>query len=108
MVIVHVHAHVKLEYVEAFKQLILENARESIKEPGVLRFDIVQQESDPTRFVLVEIYRTEEDPARHKATSHYARFKDAAEVMMAEPRQGIRFVGLFPDTPGWETHGYTV
>src|SRR5262245_49893879 len=75
MLIVHVHVQVKPESVEAFQAASLENARHSIQEPGVARFDVVQQADDPTRFVLVEVYRTDDAPARHKETAHYARWR---------------------------------
>ena len=77
MLIVHVHVHVKPDAVDAFIAATLENARQSAREPGVVRFDVIQQEDDPTRFVLVEIYRTPDDPGRHKATAHYAAWRDA-------------------------------
>jgi autoinducer 2-degrading protein len=96
MYIVHVHIHVKPEFIEAFKAVSLENARNSIHEPGVVRFDILQQPDDPSRFVLVEIYRTSEDPAKHKSTPHYNSWREAAEPMMVEPRTRIIFVNLFP------------
>lgn len=76
MLIVHVHVHVKSESVEAFKQATVENARESVKEPGIARFDVVQQADDPTRFVFVEAYRTADAPAKHKETPHYAKWRD--------------------------------
>src|SRR5690606_6844431 len=77
MLIVHVYVHVRPEAVEAFRAATLENARNSVREPGVVRFDVLQQEDDPTRFLLLEIYRTPEDPARHKETAHYAAWRDA-------------------------------
>ena len=102
MVIVHVFVHVKPDSVEAFEAATLENARNSVREPGVVRFDVVQQEDDPTRFLLVEIYRTADDPARHKATAHYALWRDAVEPMMAEPRRSVRYRELFPEPAAWE------
>lgn len=102
MIVVHVHAHVRPEYVEAFRQATLENARESVLEPGIARFDVLQQEDDPTRFILVEVYRTPEDPARHKETTHYRKWREAVEPMMAEPRYSIRYANIYPDDPGWE------
>jgi (4S)-4-hydroxy-5-phosphonooxypentane-2,3-dione isomerase len=102
MLIVHVHVHVKPESVEPFRAATLENARNSVEEPGVVRFDVIQQEDDPTRFVLVEIYRTPDDPGRHKATAHYAAWRDAVESMMAEPRRSVKFRALFPAAEGWE------
>ena len=83
MLIIHVHVHVKPECVEAFKQVSLENARQSVKEPGIARFDVVQQADDPTRFVLVEVYRNADAPAKHKETAHYAKWRDTVAPMMA-------------------------
>lgn len=101
MFIVHVHAHVKPEFVEAFKQATLENARQSVREPGVARFDVIQQQDDPTRFILVEVYRTPEDAAKHKETAHYPIWRDTVAEMMAEPRTSIKYTNIFPDDAGW-------
>ena len=95
MLIVHVHVHVKAECLEAFKQITLENARASVKEPGIARFDVVQQADDPTRFVLVEVYRTAEAPAKHKETAHYAKWRDTVAPMMAEPRSRAEYREVF-------------
>jgi len=102
MLIVHVHVHVKPESIDAFKAAVLENARNSVQEPGVVRFDVIQQEDEPTRFVLLEIYRTAEDPPRHKETAHYLAWRDAVEPMLAEPRRGVKYRAVFPDSGGWE------
>ena len=101
MLIVHVHVQVKPECVEAFKAASLDNARHSVQEPGIARFDVVQQVDDPTRFVLVEVYRTDDAPAKHKETAHYAKWRDAVADMMAVPRQSTKFRNLFPDNTGW-------
>src|SRR5215831_9919018 len=101
MLIVHVHVHVKPECVEDFKRISLANARESIQEPGIARFDIVQQQDDPTRFVLVEAYRTAAAPAAHKETKHYQLWRDDVAPMMAEPRSSVKFAAVFPDDAGW-------
>jgi quinol monooxygenase YgiN len=101
MFIVHVHVHVKSESVEAFKAATVENARNSVQEPGVARFDVVQQRDDPTRFVLVEVYRTPEDPAKHKETAHYHAWREAVADMMAEPRHSVKYDNVFPDEQGW-------
>ena len=101
MLVVHVHIHVKAEWVEAFKEATVANARQSIKEPGIAGFDYVQQQGDPTRFVLVEAYRTAEAPAAHKATQHYATWRDAVAPMMAEPRTSVKYGNLFPDDADW-------
>ena len=101
MLIVHVHVQVKPACVEGFKAASLENARHSVQEPGIARFDVVQQADDPTRFVLVEAYRTDDASARHKETAHYARWRDTVADMMAEPRRSVKFHNLFPDDAGW-------
>jgi len=101
MLIVMVHVHVKPASVEAFKEASLDNARSSVRESGIARFDVIQQKDDPTRFVLVEVYRNEEATAKHKETAHYARWRDTVAEMMAEPRQGIKYVNVFPDEQGW-------
>jgi len=101
MLIVHAQVHVKPEYVEAFKQASLANARESVKEAGIARFDVVQQQDDATRFVLVEAYRTTEAPAAHKETRHYQAWRDAVAPMMAEPRSSVKFENLFPEDSEW-------
>ena len=95
MLIVHVHVHVKPESVEAFQQACVENARESVKEPGIARFDVVQQADEPTRFVLVEVYRTADAPAKHKDTAHYTQWRDTVASMMAEPRTSVKFGEVF-------------
>ena len=97
MLVVHVQVHVKAEAVEAFKQATLANARESVKEPGIARFDVVQQQDDPTRFVLVEAYRNIEATMAHKATSHYQTWRDVVAPMMAEPRSSVKFANVLPE-----------
>lgn len=101
MLVVHVHVHVKPESVEAFLQATLDNARHSVQEPGIARFDVVQQADDPTRFVLVEAYRTVEATAAHKATAHYARWRDAVADMMAAPRISVKYANVHPEDAGW-------
>jgi quinol monooxygenase YgiN len=101
LIVVHVHARVKPDAVEAFRAASLENARDSLHEPGVARFDVVQSTEDPTRFVLVEVYRTADAPAAHKATVHYARWRDAVADLMAEPRTAARYVNVAPEDSGW-------
>lgn len=96
MLIVHVFVHVKPDQVEAFRAASIENARNSRREPGVARFDVLQQKDDPTRFLLVEVYRTADDPARHKETGHYKKWRDAVADMMAEPRHSIKYDDAFP------------
>jgi autoinducer 2-degrading protein len=101
MYIVHVFVHVKPEYVEAFKKISIENASSSVKEPGIARFDVIQQADDPTYFVLVEVYRSPDAPPKHRETSHYKAWKTAAEMMMAEPRSRIQYDNIFPADKGW-------
>ena len=102
MLIVHVFVHVKSGQVEAFRTASLENARNSVQEPGIARFDVIQQQDEPTRFVLVEVYRTSEDPGRHKETSHYQKWRDTVAEMMAEPRTSVKYTNVFPDNQGWD------
>jgi quinol monooxygenase YgiN len=101
MLIVHVHVRVKPESVEEFRQATQENARASVQEPGIARFDVVQQQDDATRFVLVEVYRAPEAAAAHKETAHYAKWRDRVAPMMAEPRQSVKYNAVFPDASGW-------
>jgi autoinducer 2-degrading protein len=101
MLIVHVHVRVKTDSIEAFKQATLANARESVKEPGIAAFDVMQQEDDPTRFVLVEAYRTPQAPAAHKETRHYQAWRDTVAPWMAEPRSSLKFINLFPPDSEW-------
>ena len=101
MLIVQVYVHVKPESVDAFKAATVENARNSVEEPGVARFDVIQQIDDPTRFMLVEVYRTPEDPARHKETAHYQTWRDTVAPMMAEPRSSVKYANVFPGEEGW-------
>ena len=103
MFIVHVFVHVKPDQVAAFQEATLENARNSVQEPGVARFDVIQQQDDPTRFVLVEVYRTLADSDRHKETVHYQKWRDTVAGMMAEPRSGIKYINVFPPETGWDS-----
>jgi len=101
MLIVHVLVHVKPDQVDAFRMASVENARNSVREPGIARFDVIQQQDDPTRFVLVEVYRTSEDPGRHKETAHYQKWRDTVAPMMAGPRTSVKYTNVFPDEKGW-------
>jgi len=101
MLVVHVHVHARPEFVEAFKQATVENARNSVQEPGIARFDVIQQTDDPTRFILVEVYRSQEATVKHKETAHYAKWRDAVADMMAQPRTSVKFSNVFPDDTGW-------
>ena len=101
MIIVHVFVHVTPDAVHAFTTATLENARNSLNEPGVVRFDVIQQQDDPTQFLLIEIYRTSADPALHKETAHYATWRDTVAGMMAEPRRNVKYHALFPAATEW-------
>lgn len=101
MHIVLVHVHVKPEFVEAFREVALDNARNSVQEPGVARFDVLQEAEDATRFTLFEVYRTSEDVGKHKQTAHYARWYDRVAEMTVEPRKGITYRNVFPGDAGW-------
>ena len=101
MNIVLVHVHVKPEMVDAFKQATIENASYSVKEEGIERFDVIQQVDDPTRFILVEVYKTANASAAHKETAHYAKWRDTVAEMMAEPRQGIKYSNIYPEDSNW-------
>ena len=101
MVVIHVHAQVKPDAIEAFREASVCNAAQSVQEPGVARFDVIQQQDDPTRFVLVEVYRSADAVAAHKATAHYAAWRDTVAPLMAEPRTGVKYSNVFPDDNGW-------
>src|SRR5690348_15675237 len=101
MLVVHIHVHVKPECIDAFKKATLANARESMKEPGIAAFDVFQQQDDPTRFVFIEAYRTNDAPAAHKETAHYKTWRDAVAPMMAEPRGSVKFENVFPPDSEW-------
>lgn len=97
MIIVHVFVHVTPDAVDAFATASAENARNSVLEPGVVRFDVIQQDDDPTKFVLIEVYRTPADPALHKETAHYATWRDTVAAMMAEPRRSVKYRAVYPE-----------
>jgi quinol monooxygenase YgiN len=101
MFIVQVQVKVKPEYLAEFIAITQDNAENSVQEAGIARFDVIQNLEDPTEFVLVEVYRTPEDPARHKETAHYARWRDTVAPMMAAPRQATRYANIFPADAGW-------
>ncbi len=100
MYIVQVNVIVEEDSIQAFKSATLENAKNSVKEPGVARFDVIQQTDDPTRFVLIEVYKSEEAAVEHKNTEHYAIWKSTVEDMMAEPRYSIKYRNVFPSDDG--------
>ena len=97
MLIVHVHILVKPDQVDAFKAACIENSRNSVQEPGIAQFDLLQQQDDPTRFVLVEIYRSALAPAAHKQTAHYREWAEAVADMMAVPRSSVKFERVYPN-----------
>ena len=101
MLVVHVHVQVKPECIAAFKAATVANARASVQEPGIARFDVVEQADDPTKFVLVEAYRTPDAPARHKETAHYATWRDTVAPMMAVPRVGTKYATVSPGDLEW-------
>ncbi len=98
MLVVQVFVHVTPDSVDTFIAATLDNAARSVEEPGIARFDVLQQADDPTRFTLIEAYRTDEAPAAHKATAHYARWRDTVAPMMASPRRSVISTAVFfPD-----------
>jgi quinol monooxygenase YgiN len=101
MLILHVHIHVKPEHLEEFKQATMINASNSVKEPGIARFDVIQQEDDPTRFVLVEVYRDLEAAVKHKETAHYLAWAEKATDWLVQPRSRVRYTNVFPADQGW-------
>jgi quinol monooxygenase YgiN len=101
MHILHVHLHVKPEHIEAFRQATIENAANSRKEPGVARFDVVQQADDPSRFALLEVYRTREGHASHRETAHYKAWAAKVEDMLAEPRTRVIYTNVYPADTEW-------
>ena len=101
MLISHVHVKVKSNYVEAFKQATLENARNSVQEPGIARFDVIQSTEDQTSFILVEAYRTTEAQINHKKTSHFKEWVQTVEEMMDAPRRALKYSNVFPNAQDW-------
>ncbi len=101
MFVVLVFVHVKEEAIDAFQQASIINADASRLEPGVVRFDVIQEQEDPTRFILIEIYRDENAPAQHKQTEHYLNWRETVESMMAEPRRGVRYHIISPEEAAW-------
>ena len=101
MIVTHVHVHVKADSIEAFKEATIENARQSVQEAGISRFDVIQSADDPARFILVEVYRTAEAPAAHKETSHYQTWRTVVAPMMSEGRTSTQYRNIFPEDAGW-------
>lgn len=102
MFIVHVFIHVKPECINDFKTATLANVNNSLKEPGIARFDFLQ-DADPNRFALIEVYRTTEDALKHKETPHYMVWRDTVAHMMAEPRSSVKYTNITPDENGWDS-----
>lgn len=96
MLVVQINIHVKPEAVDAFIAATVENASNSIQEAGIVRFDFYQQADDSNRFTLIEIYRSADDPPKHRETAHYKRWKDSVESMMVEPRSRTEYRNVFP------------
>ncbi len=101
MLVVHVFVHVKADQVEAFKTATVANAANSIQEVGIARFDVIQQADDPTKFVLVEVYRNADAPAQHRETAHYLLWRDTVAPMMAEARYSTKYANIFPEDTAW-------
>lgn len=101
LLVVHVHVSVHPQHIEAFKAATIANAEASRREPGIARFDVMQQADDPARFVLIEAYRNASAPAAHKETQHYALWRDTVATMMAAPRTSVKFQSVFPDDGEW-------
>ena len=102
MLVVHVHVQVRPEYVGDFLAATVVNAQASLAEPGVLRFDVLQDDADPAHVVLAEVYRDADAAAAHKQTPHYAAWRDTVGQMMAQPRESTRFSAVFPTgTSDW-------
>ena len=101
MYIVHVFIHVRSDKLQEFRQATEANAAGSIQEPGIARFDFLQQAEDPTRFLLVEVYRTQADAGKHKETPHYNRWRETVEPLLAEPRTRIVYENIVPNDAGW-------
>ena len=102
MLVVHVHVRIRPGQVEEFLAATLTNARASLAEPGVLRFDVIRGEADPAHVVLVEVYRDDDASAAHKQTAHYATWRDRVADLMAEPRRSEKYSAVFPaGDQGW-------
>lgn len=101
MYIVHVHVHVRPEFVKSLERISLENARNSLREPGIARFDVIHQADDPSYFELIEVYRTPTNSASHKTTAHYNKWRELVEPMLVEPRTRTIYKNLFPSDEDW-------
>ncbi|MEZ4667783.1 MAG: antibiotic biosynthesis monooxygenase [Anaerolineae bacterium] len=101
MIVMLVHIHVKADNIDEFVAATKENAQNSVKEPGVIRFDVIQQSDDPTHFTLIEVFKDQDAQQSHRETPHYFKWRDTVTDMMAEPRQGIRYTNVFPSEDEW-------
>ena len=101
MFIVHVNIQIRPGSEDAFIEASLANGRQSVQEPGIARFDVLRDTADPSRFLLVEVYRHPDDQLRHRETAHYAVWRDTVADMMAVPRVASKYQNLFPDDGGW-------
>lgn len=101
LLVMEVLIHVKADAIEAFRAATVENAQASVREPGIARFDVLQDRDDPTRFVLIEVYRNAEAPAAHKLSAHYLRWREQVDGLMAETRTSRKFTNVFPLDDGW-------
>ncbi len=101
MHIVLVHIHVKPERVDDFMTATRMNASQSVKEAGISRFDVVQQKDDPTKFILIEVYRSVDATADHKETEHYKVWKASVEDMLVEARTRSEYVNVYPPDSQW-------
>ena len=101
MIIVQVEVRVKPEFTDAFEAATKENASHSIKEPGIARFDFLQDIADSARYVLTEVYRAADSQAKHRETAHYLKWRETVEPMMAAPRIPSKYTNLFPADEGW-------
>ncbi|MBI9051855.1 MAG: antibiotic biosynthesis monooxygenase [Anaerolineaceae bacterium] len=101
MIVVNVYIHIKNEFVNEFIAATLENVAGSNQEPGVARFEFHQMVEDPTRFLLMEVYKDQDAAVAHKQTAHYLAWRDTVVDMMAEDRQGVKFNLLAPEDVIW-------
>lgn len=101
MIIVHVRTAVNPDSIDAFINATLKNAQNSINEPGVIRFDFIQQADSPSNFLLIEIFKNEDAAAKHKQTPHYIKWRDAVETMMSQPRNSIKYKAIYPEEKKW-------
>lgn len=101
MLISIVEVHVKPNFIEAFIEVTKKNVEGSLGEPGVARFDFLQDDEEPTKFVLYEVYRSAEDPAKHRETHHYKEWKDAVSTMMMTPRTKVIYNNILPLDRAW-------